>query len=166
MTTLGNVPDLLTAHCVVLCVSDSISAGHDANGKEIESLLHEKGHELIYRRIVKNQPEAIKEAIGDALGEENCDFIVTTGGTGISRKDVTINVLSELYEEELPGFGELFRALVFQELGSTALRTRACAGLIEGRPVFSLPGSPAAVKIGMENLILPEIGALLADLSH
>jgi molybdenum cofactor biosynthesis protein B len=166
MTMLGNVPDLLTAHCVVLCISDSISASHDANGKEIESLLHEKGHELVYRRIIKNQPEAIKEAIGDALAEEQCDFIVTTGGTGISRKDVTIKVLSELFEEELPGFGELFRWLIFQELGSTALRTRACAGLIEGRPVFSLPGAHNAVKIGMENLILPEIGNLLGDLAH
>lgn len=166
MTTVGNIPDLLTAHCVVLCMSDSISVNHDANGKEIESLLHEKGHELVYRRIIKNQPEAIKEAIGDALAEEYCDFIVTTGGTGLSRKDITIKVLSELYEEELPGFGELFRSLIFQELGSMALRTRACAGLIEGRPVFSLPGAPGAVKIGMELLILPEIGALLADLAH
>lgn len=164
MTTLGNVPDLLTAHCVLLCVSDSISAGHDTNGKEIESLLHEKGHELIYRRIVKNQPEAIKEAIGDALAEEECDFILTTGGTGLARRDITIRTVSELYDDEIPEFGELFRSLSYQEIGPSAMKTRASAGIIEGHPVFSLPGSPSAVRLGMEMLILPEIGEILAEL--
>jgi molybdenum cofactor biosynthesis protein B len=156
----------LTAHCVILCISDSISVDHDSNGKVIESLLHEKGHELVYRRIIKNRQEAIKEAIGDALADENCDFIVTTGGTGLTRKDVTVRVLSALYDEELPGFGELFRNLSYQEIGSAALITRAAAGIIEGHPVFSLPGSPSAVRMGMEMLILPEISRILAELRH
>jgi len=164
MTTLGNAPDLLTAHCVVLCIADSISVNHDANGKVIESLLHEKGHDLIYRRIIKNKPEAIKEAVGDALAEDDCDFILTTGGTGLTRKDITIQTISELYEKEIPGFGELFRSLSYQEIGPAAMKTRASAGIIEGHPVFSLPGSPSAVQLGMEMLILPEIVDILAEL--
>jgi len=150
--------------CVVLSFSDSLSADHDANAKTIESLLHEKGHDVVYRRIVKNKCDTIKEAIAEALADEECDAIITTGGTGLSRKDSAYQALSSLYEEPLPAFGELFRYLSYLEIGSKALLARASAGVVEGHPIFSLPGAPGAVRLAMEELILPQLVSLTNEL--
>jgi len=154
----------LTVHCVVLSITDSRSVDHDTDGRIIESLLHEKGHEVVYRRIIKNDPSAIKEAIAEALADEECEAIITAGGTGVSRKDVTYTTLSKLYEEPLPGFGEVFRNLSYEEIGSAAILSRASAGIIEGHPVFSLPGSTGAVRLAMNELILPELSHIVGEL--
>jgi molybdenum cofactor biosynthesis protein B len=161
-TTPNNKPPA-TARCVVLSICDTMSVDHDTNGKVIESLLHEKGHEVTYRRIIKNKGAAIQEAIAEAIADDECDVILTTGGTGISRKDQTFKTLSRLYEEPIPGFSELFHQLAYLEIGSACLLSRASAGIIEGHVVFSLPGSSGAVRLAMEELILPELSHILDE---
>ena len=159
----NNTPSA-TARCVVLSISDSVSVDHDTNGKLIESLLHEKGHEVTYRRIIKNKCAAIQEAIAEALADEECDVILTTGGTGLARKDETFRTLSKLYEEPIPAFSDLFHHLAYLEVGSACLLSRASAGIIEGHVVFSLPGSSGGVRLAMEELILPELSHLLDEI--
>lgn len=151
------------ARCVVLSISGSLSSDHDKNAQTIESLLHGQGHELVYRRILKNHENTIREGLAEALADDECNLIILTGGTGIAKRDITYSILSQLYEDPIPGFGELFRDLSFKELGPKAMLTRASAGIIEGIPVFSLPGSPPAVRLAMEMLILPVLPDIMAE---
>ena len=152
------------ARCVVLSISGSLSSDHDKNARTIENLLHGQGHELVYKRILKNHEPHIREGLADALADDECNAILITGGTGVAKRDITFNILSQLYESEIPGFGELFRDLSYKELGPKAMLTRASAGIIEGHPVFSLPGSPAAVKLGMERLIIPTLSDIIQEM--
>ncbi|MCA9450053.1 MAG: molybdenum cofactor biosynthesis protein MoaB [Candidatus Omnitrophica bacterium] len=154
------------ARCVVLTISGSISSDHDKNAHLIESLLHGQGHELIYKRILKNHENTIREGLAEALAEEGCNLILITGGTGIAHRDITYDILRQLYDSEIPGFGELFRDLAYKELGPKAMLTRASAGLIEGHPVFSLPGSTLAVQLGMDRLIIPTLNDILSEMDQ
>ncbi len=153
------------ARCVVLSISGSLSSDHDKNAHAIEELLHGQGHELVYKRILKNHENTIREGLAEALADEECNLILITGGTGIAKRDITFSILSQLYESEIPGFGELFRDLAYKELGPKAMLTRASAGIIEDHPVFSLPGSPSAVKLGMERLIIPTLNDIMGELT-
>lgn len=154
----------LTAHCVILTLSDGTSANHDPNGKLVESLLHEKGHEVVYRRVVKHGASAIREAIAEALADEECEVILTMGGIGLSSKDEAFETLSTLYEKRLAGFGDLLAVLVYEETGMACLTSRASAGIIEGHPVFSFPLDPIAIRLGLEKLILPGLGNILTEI--
>ncbi|MCA9411655.1 MAG: molybdenum cofactor biosynthesis protein MoaB [Candidatus Omnitrophica bacterium] len=154
------------ARCVVLSISGSLSSNHDKNAHFIENLLHGQGHELIYRRVLKNHENTIREGLAEALAEEGCNLILITGGTGIAKRDITYDILRQLYESEIPGFGELFRDLAYKELGPKAMLTRASAGIIEGCLVFSLPGSPPAVKLGMERLIIPTLNDIVGEMNQ
>ncbi len=151
----------LTAHCVVLTLNDGTSATHDPHGKQVESLLHEKGHEVVYRRVIKHSAGAIREAIAEALADDECQVILTLGGTGLSHKDEAFETLSALYEKRMVGFGELLTALVYEETGSACLYARPSAGVIEGHPVFSLPLDSIAIRLGLEKLILPGLADVL-----
>lgn len=153
-----------TAHCVVLTIHDGTSSNHDTGGKLIESLLHEKGHEVVYRRVVKHSSAAIREAIAEALADEECEVVVTNGGTGLTHKDETFETLSDLYEKRVAGFGEVFNTLAYSEMGASCLLYRPSAGVIEKHPVFSLPDDHTAIRIGMEKLVLPELGTILTEL--
>lgn len=163
-TTTPQNTAALTAHCVVLTISGDTSANHDIHGKQVESLLHEKGHEVVYRRMIKHTAAAIREAIAEALADEECEVIVTLGGTGLSHKDEAFETLSSLYEKRLVGFGELLTHQVFEETGSACLYARPSAGVIEGHPVFSLPLDPIAIRLGLEKLILPGLAAVLTGI--
>lgn len=154
------------ARCVVLSVSGSLSSDHDKNAFIIENLLHGQGHELVYKRILKNHENTVREGLAEALADEECNLILITGGTGIAKRDIIYDILRQLYESEIPGFGELFRDLAYKELGPKAMLTRASAGIIEGCPVFSLPGSPPAVKLGMERLVIPTLNDILSELEQ
>ncbi len=147
----------------VIVVSDSRSLETDQGGALVAELLALGGHPVVSREIVRDEPEEIAAALEAALERDEVRAVVLTGGTGISPRDVTPEAVEGLLERRLPGFGELFRALSFQEIGSAAMLSRALAGLSRGRIVFVLPGSRGAVRLGMERLILPEIGHLAAE---
>lgn len=142
-------------------MSDSRSLSHDVSGEVISDLLQRAGHLLVRRDLVRDEPDAILAALDNALGTDGVDVLVLTGGTGVAARDVTPDAVAARFERPIPGFGELFRALSFQEVGSAAMLTRAEAGVVDRRPVFLLPGSPKACRLAMERLILPEAGHLV-----
>ena len=148
------------ARCAILTVSDSRSLETDESGKTITMLLQTNGHSVDHYKIVKNNPVALKEEISRLLDSE-LDLIITTGGTGISRRDLTIESVEGMLEKSLNGFGELFRYLSYREIGPRALMTRALGGVIKGKILFALPGSTHAVEMALRELILPELGHLL-----
>lgn len=149
--------------CVVLTIHDGTSSNHDSSGNLIESLLHEGGHEVVYRRVIKQTEAAIREAFAEALADEDCEVILACGGIGLSHKDEACDVLYNLYQKRMEGFGSLLTALVFAECGPACLHSRPSAGIIERHPVFSLPLDTAPIRIALEKLILPELNNLVLE---
>ena len=152
-------------HCYVVTISDTRSRENDTSGDLIVGLLVTAGHALSGRALVKDDPAAVRAAIANGrVGRTQ--VIITTGGTGITSRDSTYEAISSMFDKKLDGFGELFRMLSFQEIGSAAMLSRACAGTIGRTAVFSLPGSEAAVRLAMTKLILPEIGHVVRELNR
>lgn len=146
----------------ILTVSDSRTPETDRSGELIAELIGGAGHRVAGRELVADEPEAIVAAADRLLAEPGVQILVATGGTGVGPRDRTVDALGGRFERTLPGFGELFRALSFEEIGAAAMLSRAVAGLLGGRAVFLLPGSPAACRLAMEQLILPQAGHLVA----
>lgn len=141
--------------CGVITSSDSRTADTDDSGKLLKDLLLRAGHTVLFYTVVKDEGKAIADAVEQASW--TCDAILTNGGTGLGRRDVTVATLTPLFERTLPGFGELFRRLSYESVGSAAWLSGAVAGVYHGRLVFCLPGSPDACRLAMEKLILPEL---------
>jgi len=133
----------------------------DPSGDLIVDLLKAKGHEVTRRSIIPDDKEFIEKAVEEALSSEDVDAIITCGGTGISKTDVTIETMRTFLEKELEGFGEILRRISYDEIGSAAVLTRATAGVCRGKVIFSIPGSPQAVRVALEKLILNEVGHIL-----
>jgi molybdenum cofactor biosynthesis protein B len=147
----------------VLTVSDTRTLETDTGGALAELLLRDAGHPVVWRRVVRDDPREIAAAVSAALEDDAIRALVVTGGTGVAPRDLTPESVEPLLERPLPGFGELFRALSYQEIGSAAMLSRALAGLARGRLVFVIPGSRAAVRLALERLILPELGHLASE---
>jgi molybdenum cofactor biosynthesis protein B len=147
----------------VITVSDTRTLETDTGGGLVVAMLGEAGHPVSARVIVPDEREAIVAALSAALEAEGTRAVILTGGTGVAPRDVTPDSVEPLLDRIVPGFGEFFRMLSFEEIGSSALLSRSLAGIARGRIVFVLPGSRGAVKLGMERLILPEIGHLAAE---
>ncbi len=154
--------------CAVLTVSDSRSHSTDKSGREIEDLLAKAGHESVARRVIPDEPDVIEAQLEDWLTETRIQVVLTTGGTGISHRDSTIEVARQLITAELEGFGELFRAISFESIGPAAMLSRAVGGLTSREPsaggdtfMFCMPGSTDAVQTAMTRLILPELPHLI-----
>ena len=145
-----------TVACGVVTVSDSRTEATDDSGQLIRKLLADAGHTVPFYEVVKDEGPAILAAVERAVAA--CDAILTNGGTGLSPRDVTVETLEPLMEKVLPGFGELFRALSFREIGSAAMMSRTLAGTFRGKLLFCLPGSPAACELAVKSLILAELG--------
>jgi molybdopterin adenylyltransferase len=149
---------------VVTC-SDSREAAADESGKSIREALEKAGHSVAGHQLIKDDPAAIRAAL-DQAAAAGARAVIFNGGTGIGRRDSTVETLAALFEKELPGFGEIFRYLSFKEIGSPAMMSRAAAGTIRGMIVFALPGSPQAVRLAMDALILPELGHAVRELTR
>lgn len=134
----------------------------DVSGKLILNMLKAAGHRIVYKQIVPDNTQRIKAAVCEAVCSEAVDVVITCGGTGISNSDVTFETVAPLLKKPLPGFGEIFRKLSFEKVGSSAFLTRAFGGICEGgKAVFCIPGSPEAAKLSLEKLILPEAGHIV-----
>jgi molybdopterin adenylyltransferase len=147
----------------VVTVSDSRSPANDTSGDAIRNLISSRGHRIVDSTLIPDDMAAIRAAVQKFLALPEVDVVVTTGGTGFSPRDVTLEAVTPLLGRTLDGFGELFRMLSYQQVGAAAMLSRAAAGLIGTRAVFLLPGSPKAVTLAMEKLILPEAGHLLGQ---
>jgi molybdenum cofactor biosynthesis protein B len=148
--------DAARVDCAVVTVSDTRTEADDASGRRIRELLLEHGHGVGFYRIVKDEPALVAGLFGDLPAGVRA--VVFNGGTGLARRDTTYEALSALIEKEITGFGELFRMLSYAEIGAAAMLSRATAGVVGARVVFSLPGSTAAVELAMTKLVLPTLG--------
>lgn len=128
----------------------------DVAGDTIAALLKKSGHAVLTKKIIADDAQMIKEAAESVLRSTELDAAIFCGGTGIAPKDVTIETVSPFFEKTLPGFGEIFRRLSYEKIGSAAVMSRAAAGVAKGKVLFCIPGSPDAVEISVEKLILPE----------
>lgn len=149
--------------CVVVTVSDTRTEADDTGGDTIRALLSEAGHEVLRSAIVPDEPERVRDLLRGGITAD-AEVVLLTGGTGISNRDQTYEAVAGLLEKTLPGFGEIFRMLSFAEVGPAAMLSRAVAGTSDGRLVFSMPGSPNAVRLAMERLIVPELRHLVWEL--
>lgn len=147
--------------CAVLTVSDTRTEATDASGRAVGDLLAGAGHHVVARAIVRDEPVEIDRALVAWLTHDDVDAILTTGGTGISRRDSTIDVVERHLEKRLEGFGELFRMLSYHDIGAAAMMSRACAGLARGRVLIALPGSEPAVRLAMTKLVVPELAHMV-----
>jgi molybdenum cofactor biosynthesis protein B len=147
----------------VVTASDTRGEAEDESGRYLREALAAAGHALAGYRIVRDEPEAIRAALREGAGA-SADAIVVNGGTGIAGRDRTYEAVASLLEKRLDGFGELFRMLSYEEIGSAAMMSRAVGGTWEGRAVFSVPGSLAAVRLAWEKLIGPEVGHVVREL--
>jgi molybdopterin adenylyltransferase len=143
--------------CIVCTVSDSKTPETDTSGRLIRELLAGAGHEVVAHRLVRDEPSQVHAVIHEACTHPAVQAVIFTGGTGIAPRDQTFEAIDALLEKRLPGFGELFRQLSYQEIGAAAMLSRAQAGVRGGRVIFSLPGSPAACRLAVERLIVPEL---------
>jgi molybdenum cofactor biosynthesis protein B len=151
--------DVRAVECAVVTVSDTRTEADDASGRRIRELLAEHGHSITRYLVIKDEPAEIEGAL--AAMPAGARAVIFNGGTGLAPRDTTFEAVSRLLEREIPGFGELFRMLSFEQVGPAAMLSRATAGVIGTRAVFALPGSTAAVELAMMRLILPELGHLI-----
>jgi molybdenum cofactor biosynthesis protein B len=152
--------------CFVLTVSDSRTLATETSGRTIGELLSAAGHTVVDRQAVRDEPVEVRRIVHDEIGRGRCKVIITTGGTGITRRDSTYEALVGLFDKRLDGFGELFRMLSFEEIGSAAMLSRATAGICGGCALFLLPGSEAAVRLAVTRLIIPELGHIVRELNR
>jgi molybdopterin adenylyltransferase len=155
----------VSVRCFVVTISDSRTEETDTSGRAIVDLLQDAGHSIIGRAIVKDDADVVRGTIERHLANAAVQAIITTGGTGITSRDSTYEAVSGLLQKRLDGFGELFRMLSYQQIGPAAMMSRACAGLVAGRIVVSLPGSETAVRLAMERLLIPELGHMVQQAS-
>lgn len=153
-----------TINCAVITVSDTRVIETDKSGQLIHELLRGANHAITAYVILKDEPTLIQDEIEKLRERTDVDVIILNGGTGIAPRDTTYDAVEKLLSKTLPGFGEIFRFLSYQEIGSRAVASRAIAGTCQGKLIFSLPGSSNAVRLAMEKLILPEIVHLVGQI--
>jgi len=148
----------------LLTVSDTRNSGNDVSGRLLRELVSASGHRVYAAAIVPDDSPAVREQVLTWALDPACEVIVSSGGTGLSARDRTVDAVSDLFDVRIDGFGELFRLLSFEKIGSAAMLSRAAGGVVRGTPVFLLPGSPEAVTLALTRLVLPEISHLVGEL--
>jgi molybdopterin adenylyltransferase len=150
-------------NCAVLIISDSRTEQDDESGKFIKNNLVKEGHQVADYAILKNDAQAIRNKIDELLVRSDVQVIITSGGTGLSHRDVTVDTIQSMLDKKLDGFGELFRQLTFQQIGTGSILSRALGGMAKGKVILCIPGSLDAVTLAMEKIIIPEIGHLVRE---
>ena len=153
------------ASCLIITISDTRTEATDASGKLMAELLEQNGHRVARKAIVPDEPEMIAALLREGIASDDVQAILCNGGTGISARDRSYEAVEAVLDKRLDGFGELFRLLSYQEIGSAAMMSRAVGGIAGNTVIFSVPGSKAAVELAMTRLILPELGHILWELS-
>jgi molybdenum cofactor biosynthesis protein B len=152
--------------CFVLTVSDTRTPQNDTGGTVIRELLGAAGHVVVGSTIVRDEPTDVARVVREACGDPRVQVVILTGGTGITSRDSTFEAVEALLDKRLPGFGELFRVLSYEQVGAAAMLSRAQMGIHARRIVVSLPGSPNACRLALEKLLLPELGHLVREVSR
>jgi molybdopterin adenylyltransferase len=153
-----------TVKVAILTISDTRTRESDTGGDTAEHLLRGAGQEIVARKIVRDEVTGIRANLIDLLANPDVDAVITTGGTGISGRDTTYEVVDRMIEKKLDGFGEIFRMLSYKEIGAAAIMSRAVAGAVGTKFIASLPGSRNAVKLAAEKLLVPELAHIVFEL--
>jgi len=151
--------------CAVVTISDSRTEEDDESGKLLKQKLNDNGHQVISYSIIKDDADAIGQKIKELMAQQELQVIITSGGTGVGRRDVTVETVSPVLDKKLDGFGELFRSLSYEEIGTASIMSRAVAGVGGGKVIICLPGSLGAVRLAMDQIILPEIGHMVREVT-
>ena len=151
------------ARCAVITVSDTRTLENDTGGQGVIDRLMAAGHTIVHREIVPDEPNRMRPLLFSLAARDDIDAILLTGGTGITSRDQTYETVSGLLEKPLHGYGEIFRMLSYQEIGPACMLSRAVGGLIGRKVVLTMPGSPAAVRLAMEKIIIPQLPHLLRE---
>ncbi len=154
----------IKANCFIITVSDTRTDETDTSGKLISEELTNAGHTVVSKIILPDEPEIIKNTVIEESGKDNIDAIILNGGTGISLRDSTFEAIEGILDKTLTGFGEIFRHLSYEDIGSAAIMSRATAGIKNGKVIISIPGSRGAVSLALEKLIIPELSHILWEL--
>ena len=152
-----------SVRCAVVTVSDTRTLETDRGGRLIVDLLTPAGHTVSARHVIPDDPAQIGPLLKALAGRDDVDAILLTGGTGIGSRDQTFETVSGLLAKTLPGYGELFRMLSFDQVGPAAMLSRAIGGVMGGKILLTMPGSPAAVQLALEGLLVPELGHLVRE---
>jgi molybdenum cofactor biosynthesis protein B len=152
----------VSLRCAIITVSDTRTLETDESGAEIAQQLDEDGHQVLERTVVPDEPDRIGVVLRHWLAAE-VDVVLLNGGTGVAARDGTIEVIEQFLDRDIPGFGELFRMLSYEQVGAAAMLSRASGGVAQGKAVFGLPGSRRAVQLGMEKLIIPELRHIMYE---
>ena len=151
----------MQVNIALLTVTDTRTIDTDKSGAILMKKIKEQNHKLVERKIVKDKKDKIKEILLDWIKKENLDVIITTGGTGLTGRDITPEAIKEIAHKEIPGFGELFRELSYKTIGTSAMQSRACAVLANGKYIFALPGSSGGVTDAWDGILKYQL-----DINH
>ena len=154
----------IVGRCAILTLSDTRDESSDKSGARIREMLFADAHAVTHYEVLRDDPDLLNAKLTALLTRDDIDAILANGGTGISRRDATVPVIEAVIESPLPGFGELFRMLSWEQIGSGAMLSRAIGGIAQGKVIFAMPGSTKAVELAMTKLILPEIRHILREL--
>lgn len=157
--------ETLHVNVMVITISDTRTKETDKSGQKMMELLRNHGHRIVSYTIIPDEEDIMKQTILEACQNPKVQVILMNGGTGIAKRDVTFEVLHSIIERTIPGFGELFRMLSYEEIGSSAMLSRAMAGIIQNTVIFSTPGSTKAVTLAMEKLIIPELSHIVREIN-
>ncbi len=152
-----------SVNCAVLTISDTRTERDDESGMIIRQKLSQNGHQVLSYAILKDEADSLKKKIYELLGENELQVIITSGGTGASHRDITGETIGPMLGKQLDGCGELFRFLTYKEIATVSIMSRAIAGVVGGKVILCLPGSPGAANLAMDKIILPEIGHLVRE---
>lgn len=152
-----------TVGCAVITISDTRTLETDKGGRLVVEHLQQSGHRVLAREIVPDDPGPIQSLLEQMRDREDVAVVLMTGGTGISRRDQTYETVTQMLTRHLPGYGELFRMKSYEQIGTAAMLSRATGGLLDRTVVLTMPGSPAAVELAMQEIILPELGHLVRE---
>jgi molybdenum cofactor biosynthesis protein B len=153
----------LAVNIAVMTVSDSRTLDNDTSGQTLVERIAAAGHKVAAREIVKDEVPAIVAQLRRWIADPAVDAVIATGGTGVTGRDVTPEAFAQVVEKDIPGFGELFRMLSYEQIGAAAMLSRACAGVSQCRVIIALPGSEAAIRLALDKLVLPELGHLVRE---
>jgi molybdopterin adenylyltransferase len=154
---MTNKVDFLPINISIVTISDTRKLKNDKSGDVLAQRVESSGHKLLSRKIVKDDFDQISELFQHLINNKNIDVIISTGGTGLTGRDITPEVMKTLFEKSIDGFGEMFRWLSFSKIGTSALQSRALAGVTKGTYIFCLPGSPSACKDGWDNILVHQL---------
>ena len=152
-----------TVRCAAITISDTRTPETDSGGRTLVELLKEAGHQVLHQEIIADEPAPMRALLEELCNRSDIDAILLTGGTGLGSRDQTYETISAMLSKPLPGYGEVFRMLSYDEIGAAAMLSRATGGLVGQTVVLSMPGSPAAVRLAMQKIILPELSHLVRE---